>query len=455
MRIPSCLILSVCLLSSCMVGPDFQSPQPELPDSWASARPPKSDMKSLESWWSVFGDPQLDKLIAKAVADNPDMRIEILRIQEARSAAKIQGASLLPSADLTAGATKGTEHGWGSSASTNYSLRPSVSWELDLFGGNRRAVEAAMAALLSTEANALAVRTSLLAEVATNYFSWISASEELRVAREQLALQKKNLDIVKRRQATGFDSNLDLVQAQSQIASTERQIPALEATKKSAENSLSVLLGSYMKDVHLSMPSLAVANKTPTVPVGVPSDLLRRRPDMIAAEADWHQAVANVGVAVADLYPRFSLTGSISSGASSFDEVFRSHSFNWSLGGNISQTLFQGGALLEQVKSNKAAAERAGETYRKTLLTAVSEVEDALIDYASNREQLRFYMAQNEADRRAVELSMELYVNGQTDFLNVLTAQSSLLSSELAIVRTRQAIRSAVANLALAMGGGW
>lgn len=455
MRILPCILVSSCLLTSCMVGPDFRKPENDLPASWATAMPPKSDMQSLSNWWTIFGDSQLNRLIGQAVSDNPDMKMAILRVQEARSSAKIAGASLLPSSGASFGSNRGTMTGWGGSPSSSFSLNADVSWELDIFGGNRRSVEAAMANLFSTEANALAVRTSLLAEVATTYFSWIASVEELRVAREQLVLQKRTLDIVTKLKGAEFASSLDVAQAKAQVAGTEGNIPIMEANMKAAENSLSVLLGSYLKREHLAVPSRSLSGKLPTVPAGLPSDLLRRRPDVIGAEADLHAAVANVGVAISDLYPRFSLTGAVSSGAKSFDEVFRSHSANWSIGGNVTQPLFQGGELRERVKMQKTAAERAGEAYRKVLVTAVSEVENALINYASYKERLTYLVEQNESNKKAAELSLKLYLAGNTDFLNVATAQSSWLQSEVSIVSMRQNIRKSVVQLALAMGGGW
>ncbi|MDH3068947.1 TolC family protein [Akkermansia sp. N21169] len=455
MRIASYICLSSCLLTSCMVGPDFTKPESSLPASWATALPPKSNLKDLTAWWTIFGDPQLNRLVAQAESNNPDMKMALMRVQEARSSARIAGASLLPSSSAGFGAGRGTSDGWGRSSSSSFSLNADVSWELDVFGGNRRTVEAAMASLLSTEANALSVKTALMAEVATTYFSWIASVEELRVAREQLELQKKTLDIVTRRKNAELASSLDLEQARSQVASTEGNIPVMEANMKEMENTLSVLLGSYLKQGRLTTPSLELTGKLPTVPIGLPSELLRRRPDIIGAEADLHAAVANVGVAVSDLYPRFSLTGSASSGARSFDDVFRSHSANWSLGSNVSQPLFRGGELRERVKMQKVAAERAGEAYRKVLITAVSEVESALIDYASSKERLSYLIEQNESNKKAAKYSLDLYTAGQTDFLNVVTAQSSWLQSEVSIVSMRQNIRKSVVKLALALGGGW
>lgn len=457
MRLPTLTLVSFLMLSSCMVGPDFRKPAADMPGSWATARPPASDKANVRSWWTIFGDRQLDRLLAQALEANPDMRMALLRVGEARAAARIAGASLLPSSSLGAGANRGSSGGLTNNSSSNFSLGADISWDLDIFGGNRRNVEAAMATLLSTEANAYSVRTLLLANIATTYFDWIAACEQLRVAQEQLELQERTLKRVEMRydEGRGFDSRLDLEQAKSQVASTRASIPSIRASRDQYRNTLSTYLGTYMSRTTLTLPSEAVFMKLPTVPVGLPSDLLRRRPDVIGAEADLHAAVAGIGVAVADLYPKFSLTGSLNSGSRNFADLFHNHSAGWGIGGNVAQPLYQGGRLRERVKQQELAAERMAESYRKTLVTAVSEVEQALLIYGSSMERLSRMQEQNAADRKAYELADQLYVEGETEFINLLSAQRSLLSSEEALVTLRQTIRKSVVQLALALGGGW
>ena len=338
-------LLAACFLGSCMVGPDFRTPTNDLPATWEANRPPHSSDKDLRSWWNIFGDPQLNHLVSTSLNNNPDMKVALLRIREAREKLRVSQASLLPSADASAGWSLSPDRGFRSSTSQNFSLGASTSWELDLFGGNRRSIEASRASLMSTEASAGAVRTALLADVATAYFDWITACEQLRIAREQLEIQRSTLTIAEKRYKTEFAPRLDVEQATSTVASTESRIPQLEAQVASSKNQLAVLLGTYNSRVELTLPKASVFEKTPTVPVGLPSELLRRRPDVIAAEADLHAAVANVGVAVADLYPRFSLTGSLSSRGGDFGQLFRENNNAWSLGGNLLQPLFRGGAL--------------------------------------------------------------------------------------------------------------
>lgn len=449
------LILTVCGLTSCMVGPDFQKPVADVPASWSEARPPHSSAKDLSTWWRIFGDSQLNSLVSTALSNNPDMNTALLRIKESRELLRISQSTLLPSATAGAGWSISPDKGFRSSTSQAFSLNASTSWELDLFGGNRRAIEASRAALMSTEASACAVRTALLADVAMGYFDWITACEQLRIAREQLEIQRSTLSIAKKRHATEFASRLDVEQATSTVATTESRIPALEAQVASAKNQLSVLLGSYNSRVTLTLPKATVFEKTPVVPTGLPSELLRRRPDIIAAEADLHVAVANIGVAVSDLYPRFNLTGGLSSGGKDFGQLFRENNNAWSLGGNLLQPLFQGGALRAAVRAQQAAAEQAAELYRKTLITAVAEVEDALINYGNYTSQMQYLYKANNANKEAFQLSRELYIEGQTDFINVISAQNAWLGSEEALVTMKQNIRKSVVQLARSLGGGW
>ena len=452
----SCLS-GVLLLPACMVGPDFKgAPPQDLPASWATAVPPAVDKDALTHWWQLFGDNQLESLLEQAVNNNPDMVAAALRIKEAESSARIAGAALLPSANASGSQSTAPSSGFSSTSHGKWGLGASASWELDIFGGNRRSIEAALANLRSTEASAAAVRTALLANVASAYFDWIAAEEQLRIAKEQLDYQQHTYEIVVQRQSVGFAADLDLEQAKAQIASTKSTIPAMEAARQNARNQLAIYLGSYLDRVKLSMPSADVYNKIPSVPTGLPSDLLRRRPDIIQAEEDLHAATANVGVAVADLFPKFSLTGSVNtSSGSDFAGMFSSGKSSWALGGGVNQSIFQGGALWERVRQQKTATQRSAESYRKTVVVAMSEVESCLINYAQVMQQLPLYEEARRANREAARISLKLYTAGMTDFLNVASAQQSWLSSEERLVSARQSLRQNMANLYKVLGGGW
>lgn len=449
------VLLSLCL-ASCMVGPDFSSPRPEMPPSWEAARPPASDKNNLAQWWTIYQDPQLNRLIRSALDSNLDLQTAVIRIVEARASLISTESSLLPSLDSNLGTSRGSTKGLSSTASSSYSGGLDASWELDLFGGNRRNAEAALAALYSTEADAISVKTSLLAEVAVNYFDWISYSEQLKLSEEQLQLQIKSLEIAEKKYGAGFTSILDAEQARTQVASTKASIPALKTQLVSIKNSLAILLGTFPGNIKLTVPSVSTISRLPSVPVGLPSDLLRRRPDIIKAEFDLHASVARIGVAVSDLYPRFSLSGGLSTGGSGdFSNWFRSNSSNWSLGGMVKWPIFSGYAIEANIKMKEAAADASAVAYQKALITAVGEVENALTTYANSKIQLKHLEDAAQSSQKAANLSRTLYSEGETEFINVISAQQQELSSKDAVISTRQKIRQSVAQLAKALGGGW
>ncbi len=441
-------------LSSCLMGPDFKgATAPDLPVTWVNQLPPSTDETTLTDWWAAFGDPQLSSLINQGFAANPDIHTAALAISRARASLSSTQSGLFPTTSVNFGGSNSgnydssTSHGrWNGGLSS--------SWTPDIWGGTRREVEAAVAALGSSKAAAAATRTALASAIATTYFEWISAQESLRIAREQLIFQENTYNITRKRRENGMASNLDLVQAEATIASTRAQIPAYEASIRSCENSLATYLGTTVDKLKLTMPSAAVYNRVPRVPTGLPSELLRRRPDIVKAECELHQATARIGVSVANLFPRISLTGSGSfSSGSDFADFFSGGS--WSLGTGASQALFNRTALREDVNMARIAQMSAAQSYRKTVLAAFAEVEECLISYARLTNQLPQYEAACESNKKAAELALRQYNNGVSDFLNVAAAERSWLSAELNIISTRQQIRMALARLCTALGGGY
>ena len=446
--------IAALLLASCAVGPNFGGAAYKgLPETWVNALPPASDDYVLETWWSAFGDPQLTSLIEQGFAANQDMVNAALNIARAESALRATKANLFPSVSGSAGGSNSgsydssTGHGrWNGSLS--------ASWTPDIWGGTRREVEAAFAALGSTRAAAASTRTALASSIATAYFQWISAQESLRIAKEQLAYQERTYQATASRTAAGFDSSLDLAQATATIASTRSQIPMYEANIKSCENTLATLLGTTVDHISLTMPAAAVYNRIPSVPTGLPGDLLRRRPDIIAAEHNVHQACARVGVSVASLFPRVTLTGG-TGGSAGTDFAGFWQSTTWNLGASVSQQLLNRTALRENVKQARLSHSSALVSYDKAVVSAFAEVENCLIDYARYTAQLPQIEATAAANRQAAELSMRRHIAGESDFLNVASAERAWLSSELNIISTRQSIRITLARLCTALGGGW
>ncbi len=448
------LTFSAFLLSSCLMGPDYTGIKgPELPPTWVNALPPGTSEQTLDEWWHSFRDPQLTRLIEGGFAANPDMVSAALAIAKAESALRATKSNLFPSLGISFGGTNAGDY-TTSTSHGRWSGALSASWTPDIWGGTRREVEAAAAALGSTEAAAAATRTALASSIASSYFQWISAKESLRIAREQLEYQERTYKVTQERHATGMESTLALSESRATIASTRAQIPALEANIRSCETTLATLLGTTVDNVALQMPSPAVYNLIPGVPTGLPSELLRRRPDIIRAEYDLHAATARIGVSVANLFPRLSLTGSTSGGAGTDFAGFW-QSTSWNLGASASQTLLNRVALNESVNQAELNQLSGIQSYRKTVLAAFAEVENCLIEYARLTNQLPQYEASCAANKESAELSLRLHHEGMADFLSVAAAERAWLSSELNIISTRQNIRLSLARLCTALGGGW
>ncbi len=448
------LLLLTLSLSSCTFGPNFlRGDAPDLPVTWQNALPPASSEGDLARWWGQFRDKQLNQLLNTAFANSPDMIQAAISIAQAEASLRATRSEILPSLSGSfGGSNSGTFSSTGSNGRWSGSL--SAAWAPDIWGATRREIEASYASLGSTKAAANATRSALASSIASNYFQWITAKENLRIAREQLEYQERTYRVVSQRVAVGMSASLDLEEARATIASTRSAIPRYEANIRSYENTLALLLGTTVDKLHLSMPSPSVYNRIPRVPTNLPSDLLRRRPDIIRAEKLLHAATARIGISVANLFPSISLTGGASAGSSSDFANFWSGS-TWNLGASASQALFNRTALKENVKIAELQQLSAAQDYRKSVLSAFSEVERALISYAQLTRQLPELQKVMEANKKSAELSLRLYEEGQTDFLNVASSERAWLSSELTLITTRQQIRIALAELCTAMGGGY
>ncbi|MBQ7023997.1 MAG: efflux transporter outer membrane subunit [Akkermansia sp.] len=448
------ILFAAILLSSCQLGPDFAgAPEQELPATWVNALPPSSGPENLSAWWQSFGDAQLTELINKGFLGNPDMVTAALSIAKAEASLRSVRSGLFPTTSVTVGGSNAGDF-IDANSHGSWSGALSVSWTPDIWGGTRREVEAVFASLGSTQAAANATRTALAASIANTYFEWISARESLRIAREQLEYQERTYNVVKQKEAVGMVANLELAEARATIASTRAQIPTYEANIRSCENTLATLLGTTVDKIALSMPSAATYNKIPRVPTGLPSELLRRRPDIVRAEHDLHNATAKIGAGVAALFPSLSLTGRVNaSSGTDFADFFRNSA--WSLGASVGQTIFNRTALNEKVNIAELERDASAQAYRKTVLAAFAEVEDCLIAYARLTNQLPQYQAAAAANKEAAELSLRRFNSGESDFLNVAAAERAWLSAELNLISTRQQIRMALARLCTALGGGW
>jgi len=465
-RSPALIIwLSLAILSGCMVGPNFQRPQTSLPTDWAGptaeSRPITPAEEELARWWTLFDDPTLVSLIEKAVQSNLDLRQAEARIRQARAARGIVAAGIGPTVDAT-GAYQRSQSAGGANGKSEgvitdqYQTGFDAGWELDIFGGVRRAIEAADAdlqAALETRRDAL---VTLTAEVARNYIDLRAFQERIAISRQNLETQKHSAALTRLRFQGGFVGALDVANADAQVATTAAQIPLLEASARQTTYSLSVLLGRDPAALIQELfPVAVIPLASPSIPLGLPADLLRRRPDIRRAEAEIHAATARIGVATADLFPRFTIFGSVGLRASDFSSWFDWTSRIWSFGPSASWNLFEMGRTRSNIEQQRALQDQSLITYQQTILTALQEVENALIASAKEEEHRRALVEAVGANRKAVELATTLYTQGHTDFLNVLDAQRSLYASEDALVQITGSISTNLVALFKALGGGW
>ena len=455
----SCLIL----LAGCKVGPNFKPPQTSVPQEWAGPLPPSpvGPEPNLAVWWTQFNDPMLTSLVNSAIGSNLDLQVAQARIRQARAARGVAIGGLGPSVNATGSFRRGQSPGLAGVDSfgptTNlYQAGFDAAWEIDVFGGVRRGVEAANADLLAAIESRWNVFITLTSEVAVNYIDLRSLQQEIVIAQENLKAQEHSADLTRQRRQGGLASGLDVANAEAQVANTATQIPVLETSVQQTIYSLSVLLGrepgALLADLSTSAP---IPTAPPAVPVVVPSELLRRRPDVRQAEAQIHGATARIGVAVADLFPTFSLSASIGRQGNKFSSLSDRLNRFWSVGPSASWNLFATGRNLSNIDLQKALEEESLIIYRQVVLGSLQEVENALIALAKEQEHRTALIDAVAANRKVVNLATELYTQGQTDFLNVLNAQRSLYTAEDALVQSNRAVSTNLVALYKALGGGW
>jgi NodT family efflux transporter outer membrane factor (OMF) lipoprotein len=449
------LLACLILLTGCKVGPDFQPPETQVPNEWVGPvpPPPTAAEQDLAQWWTVFQDPILTSLVERAIQSNLDLRLAEARVRQARAARGVAASGLGPTVDAT-GSYRRT--GTAAGSTDLYQTGLDAAWELDIFGGTRRSIEAATANLEAAVDARLNILVTLTAEVALNYIDLRGFQERIAIAQRNLKAQQHSADLTRQRFQGGFVSGLDVANAEAQVASTAAQIPSLEQSAQQTIYSLSLLLGLEPGALLAELtPPEAIPAAPPAVPVGVPSELLRRRPDIRQAEAQIHAATAQIGVATADLFPRFSLTGNLSTQGDKFSALGDWANRFWSVGPSASWTLFATGRIRSNIEVQKALQEQSLIIYRQTVLTALQDVENALIASAKEQEHYQALTAAVAANRRAIDLATKLYTQGQTDFLNVLQAQGALYLSETALALSAGTVSTNLVALYKALGGGW
>jgi multidrug efflux system outer membrane protein len=465
-RPTSCLpvVLAILILTGCAtVGPDYVPPDTSVSATWhtlfkGGLTAEEMDPQALAAWWATLNDPELSSLTDRAVLGNLDLKKALARVREARARRGMAKADLFPTLDATGSATWSRTSKDTGTGKTNdlYATSFDAGWELDIFGGVRRSVEAAGADLQATQEDLRNVLVSLLAEVALNYIDVRTSQVLIAVAEANLEAQSETYQLTQWRYEAGLSDELAVQQARYNLENTRSLIPAFRTRLEEAMNRIAVLLGEQPGKVH---PELEKREPIPVTPlnfaVGVPADLLRRRPDVRQAERQLAAQTARIGVATADLYPKFTLSGSIGLEAFSLSNLSSSGAWSLSGGPRITWAIFKGGAIRQNIEVQSALQEQALIQYEATILSALEEVENALVAYAEVQQRRQSLSEATQAAQKAVDLAQHRYQAGLTDFNNVLDAQRSLLSFQEQLAQSEGTVTSNLVRLYKALGGGW
>lgn len=464
-NIAAALTVSLFLsLAGCVaVGPDYVPPESSAPAAWNTElrqglSAESMDFRQLADWWTTLGDPLLTGLIEQAVTNNLDLKQAMAKVREARARRGISQAGQFPALDGSGSASrsKSSENSSGGATRSFYSVGFDAGWEVDIFGGVRRAVEAAEAELAASREDLRDILVTLTAEVALNYLDARTFQTRLAVAEKNLAIQQQTFDLTQSRSQAGLSNELALQQARYNLENTRAQVPALRRGLEEAKNRLAVLTGRVPGGVHELLAQIRpIPVIPPTVAVGVPAETLRQRPDIRKAERNLAAQTARIGVATADLYPKFRLAGFIGLESLKSAELFKSASQAWNIGPSVSWNIFDAGAIRQNIEVQSAIGEQYLLAYEAAMLGALEEVENALTAYAEEQLRRERLVAAVDAARQAEALATNQYNAGMMDFTTVLDAQRALLSFDDQLTQSDGTVTANLIRLYKALGGGW
>jgi NodT family efflux transporter outer membrane factor (OMF) lipoprotein len=450
-----------------MVGPDYRPPHTDSPAGWIgveqapSAHPsvPTAQPAELTQWWKRFDDPVLAQLVEDALKANLSVQIAVTNLRQARASRGIAVAALLPSVgaaaeyqrEIPASSLNSAAH-----AVNLYQAGFDAAWELDFFGGLRRNVESANANVQASVEGVRDAQISVAAEVALDYVQLRGYQQQIAVTQKNVKSMEDTAAITRQKAGAGFLCDLDIANADANVATIRAQIPVLETSARQSIYALSVLLAkppAYL--LELLAPTGDIPGVPAQIPAGIPSDLLRRRPDIRQAEAQIHFATAQIGVAVADLFPKFSLTGTVNFQSNLLGSWWAAAGRSYSFGPSMTWPIFQGGEIVSNIRLQEALRDQSFLDYRQTVLGAFQDVENALIAFTKEQEHYKSLKESVAANTTAADLSLKLYTEGLLDFLNVLVAERSLYLAEDALVQSNCSITTDLIALYKALGGGW
>jgi NodT family efflux transporter outer membrane factor (OMF) lipoprotein len=453
------VLILITFISGCItVGPNYVRPDVEVSKAWKNQQGNNgNNTEALAEWWNALGDPKLASLIERAEKGNLDLKKAQAKIREARARRGVAKAGFFPTLSATGSANR-SKSSDDSGGTTNdlYVAGFDASWELDIFGGVRRSVEATQANLEASREDRRDVLISLLAEVATNYVDVRTYQARLAVAEANLKSQEETHQLTVWLYQAGLSDDLVVQQARYNLENTRSNIPTLRIGLEEAMNRIAVLLGEQPGKIHEELTKRERIPVTPlNIAVGVPADVLRRRPDIRKAERNLASQTAAVGVAVADIYPKFTLSGTIGLEALSTGNLFSSGSRTYSFGPSTTIPLFAGGSIRQNIEVQSALQEQYLIAYETTVLNALEEVENALTAYAEEQHRKQTLTDAAAAAKQASELAKNKYQSGLIAFSDVLDAQRSLLSFEDELAKSEGTLTTNLISLYKTLGGGW
>ncbi|MBQ0218777.1 efflux transporter outer membrane subunit [Alcaligenes faecalis] len=458
------VLLSVATLAACStVGPNYEAPQLEgVPSRWSQStlQTQPSDAQAMRTWWQAFQDPMLDQLVQRALAENQDLGIALARLQQARAERIQVAAGQLPHVGLGAGgeATRSSKEIQGASGGRSHAWRAGfdASWELDVFGGTRRAIESADAQIDALRADRHALQVSLLAELAASYAELRTTQERLLIAQDNIRNLQESEQLAQRALNRGLGTEVEFLQARAEREYAEAQPPVFQADIAKLSHAIGVLVGGFPADwdAPLAQPSRSLL-RVPALPLDLPSDVIRQRPDLQAAERRLAAATADIGVAEAERFPHFRIPLGLGTAASVIHDLFSSASLLWSVGLQASQNLYDGGRAEAGVVAAQAQAQAARLAYERDVRLALRDVEDALSSLHSERQRQVALSAAAQDSQQALDRATQLYCQGLSAYLPVLIAQRAANQARDALAVSRYGeVRGAIA-LYKSLGAGW